>query len=474
MPREHVHFVTGRLAEHALRSVVGPLADSAEFDFSVDVLPITVAALMTPSWIAKHWSVPAAADRIVLPGYCEGDLAALQEQARARVERGPRDLRRLPEFFSREAASPAFGGYDIQIIAEINHCPRLSHAEILAQAAALVRDGADLIDVGCDPGGPWRGVGDVVRALRDAGHRVSIDSLNPQEISAAVGAGAELVLSVNGANRHAAAEWDAELVVTPDVPATLEGLDETLALLARAGARVRIDPILEPVGFGFAASLGRCLEVRRRYPQAEMMIGVGNLTELTDVDSAGVNALLIGFCQELGIRSVLTTQVINWSRTSVAECHAARQLMHYAVAQRVLPKHVDDRLIMLRDARIDETPPEEIAALAHQIRDRNFRIYASQGEVHLVSSELHLHHADPFLVMEQLRASGAGGAAPRSLDAGHAFYLGYEMCKAATALALGKTYVQDEPLNWGLATREEPRHYLRRRTDAGPAEQAGP
>ena len=73
------------------------------------------------------------------------------------------------------------------------------------------------------------------------------------------------------------------------------------------GVPFRIDPVLEPIGFGFAASLGRYLEVRRRYPDVPVMMGVGNLTELTDVDSAGVNTLLIGFCQELGVRSVLTT-----------------------------------------------------------------------------------------------------------------------------------------------------------------------
>ena len=57
--------------------------------------------------------------------------------------------------------------------------------------------------------------------------------------------------------------------------------------LAAAGVRLRIDPVLEPIGFGFAASLGRYLQVRERYPDAEMMMGIGNLTELTDADSAG-------------------------------------------------------------------------------------------------------------------------------------------------------------------------------------------
>ena len=82
-----------------------------------------------------------------------------------------------------------------------------------------------------------------------------------------------------------------------------------------------------------------------------MMMGIGNLTELTDVDSAGINALLMGFCQELGIESVLTTQVINWARSSVRECDVARRLAFHSVTNHVLPKHVDDRLVLLRDPR---------------------------------------------------------------------------------------------------------------------------
>ena len=155
---------------------------------------------------------------MLLPGYCEGDLRPVEAVARVPVERGPRDLRRLGAFFGHEPPPVDYGAHDIQIVAEINHCPRLPLAEILAQAAQLAADGADLIDVGCDPGGPWSGVGETVRALRDAGHRVSIDSLDPREIEPAVRAGAELVLSVNSSNREAAVDWGCEVVVVPDVP----------------------------------------------------------------------------------------------------------------------------------------------------------------------------------------------------------------------------------------------------------------
>ena len=97
------------------------------------------------------------------------------------------------------------------------------------------------------------------------------------------------------------------------------------------------------------ASLERYAEVRRRYPDAEMLMGIGNLTELTAADSTGVNALLIAVCQELGVRAVLTTEVIPWARGAVREVDVARRLMHYAVTRRTIPKGVDDRLVTVKD-----------------------------------------------------------------------------------------------------------------------------
>lgn len=462
MARQHIHFVTGRLARHALESLLPKLAREVGFDYSVQVLPITVAALMTHTWIAKHLQVPDDATEVLLPGYCQGDLSELTSLVPIPVNKGPRDLQQLPRYFSQDSTPEDYGAYDIEIIAEINHCPRLPASEIRSRAAQLAKDGADVIDLGCEPGYEWSNVGEAVRALLNDGLRVSIDSLHPAEIALAVDAGAELVLSVNSSNRDAAVDWGVEVVAIPDEPQSLVELDATIEFLARKGVPIRIDPILEPISFGFANSLGRYLDVRRRYPDAEIMMGIGNLTELTDADSAGLNTLLIGFCQELGIRSVLTTEVINWARSSVHECDLARRLMYHAVTKRVLPKHVEPRLIMLRDERSAETPFEEIEGLSRDIRDHNYRVLLSGEEIHLVGNDLHLHDVDPFVLMERLSLSGPDGDWPSNLDPSHAFYLGYEMCKAKVALGLGKNYCQDEPLDWGLATQPETRHYLRK------------
>jgi len=451
--RPRIHFVTGRLAEHSLRQVLERLAPRAGFEPTIQVLNITVAALMTTPWIARRLEVPEGTTRVVIPGACRGPLDVFGDATGVPVERGPEDLRCLDEFFGQQPRDRAdYGRFDIEIIAEINHARRLSAATVLAEARRLAAAGADRIDVGCDPGDVWAGAGDCVRMLVAEGFAVSIDSFEPREISAAVRAGASLVLSVNSTNVAAAADWGCEVVVVPDVPATLAGFDETVERLARDGVPMRLDPVLEPIGFGFAESLGRYLEVRRRHPRAEMMMGIGNLTELTDVDSSGVNAILIGFCQETGIRSVLTTEVIHWAASSVRECDLARRLAWHAVTHRTLPKHVEPRLVTLRGGRPRTHGQETLDRLAAAIRDPNFRIFAERDEIHVVGAGRHLQGADPFALFAELQAGD------RPIDPGHAFYLGYEMAKAATALTLSKDYRQDQALDWGFLTRQEIGH----------------
>jgi dihydropteroate synthase-like protein len=448
MPR--LLFVTGKLAEPALRRALAELAPRAGFDYDVAIAPITVVALATTTWLARHIAPPPGIDRVILPGLCIGAVQECSDRwSGIPVERGPKDLRDLPDFFGKERIMPAnYGTFDIEILAEINHVQRLPRADLLAQALKARQDGADLIDLGCDPGDAWSDVGGAVRMLRDAGLRVSIDTFNVTEAEQGAKAGAELVLSVNGANRSAAPDWGCEVVAVPDQPANFEGLDATVEFLAGAAVPFRIDPVLEPIGFGFAASLGRYLEARRRYPQAEMLMGVGNLTELTDVDSAGINVLLAGFCQEIGVRSVLTTEVINWCKSCVRELDLARRLVAFAVKERVLPKRLEPNLVMLRDPKLREHGQLSLAELAGQIKDPNFRLFAERGQLHAITRGLYLQGSDPFTLFGQILERMA-------IDPSHAFYLGYELAKAATALTLGKNYVQDQALTWGFLTKPE-------------------
>jgi len=456
--KPRILFVTGKLAEPALRRVVAEVAATAGFEPEIAVLPITVAALMTTDWVARHFPPFEPVDRVVLPGLCRGELELVSQAANAPAEFGPKDLRDLPEHFGKRKSRPEnYGMFDIEILAEINHAPRFQLAELFEIANRFRTHGADVIDLGCNPGETWANIGDVVRTFRSEGFRISVDSFNPHEVEPALAAGAELVLSVNSSNVDLAVKWcrdypHVEFITIPDTPTDLESLERTANRLTVAGGRVRLDPILEPIGFGFAESLVRYREARRKYPHTPMMMGIGNVTELTDVDSAGVNVVLAGFCQELGIQSVLTTEVIPWCRSSVKEFDLARRLVYHSVKYGVLPKHLEPSLIMLRDRKLFDHGPEGLAELARRVTDRNYRLFAEGGSLHLINGQMHLEGTDPFALFQQVLQTD------EKMDSSHAFYLGYEFAKAVTALTLGKQYNQDQALDWGFLTRHETTH----------------
>jgi len=456
---DHFCFVTGRLAHRAVRETVAELSRQHGFAYQIVVLPITVAALMTPRWLLRHLKVPPEATHIILPGHLADGEAEIARQVPVPVVIGPKDCRDLDELFGGGRKQVDLKTYNIEIIAEINLAPRMTIDEVVSAADALAADGADVIDFGCDPGQPCAQIRKYVTALTSAGHRVSIDSFDPEEVTAAVEAGAELVLSVNSQNRTLAAQWGCEVVVIPDFPGDEASFRETIDYLLEREVPIRLDPILEPIGVGLTASLQRYAAARRHYPELPIMMGIGNLTELSDVDSAGINFLLLGICQELGIDSVLTTQVINWARSAVRECDIARRLVYYSRQRGVPPKRLSDRLVMLRDPKLRKHSDQVLQSIAETIRDKNFRIFAQDDSIHLISSGLHLQGSDPFELFDQLTS----GSSHAPVDADHAFYLGFEMAKASIALLLGKQYEQDNALHWGHLTKAESFHRLDRK-----------
>ena len=203
--QESIHFVTGRLAESAVREIVAQLSHKHRFAYSIDVLPITVAALMTPKWLMRHIDVPENTTRVLLPGYLAPHLDELRPQFSCRVDCGPKDVRDLPTVFgSKRHRSEDYGQYKIEIIAEINYAPRLLRRTLVAEAQRLIEHGANRIDLGCEPGMRWSDVADSVREITDQGIAVSIDSFDAWEVEQAVRNGATLALSVNSSNRKAA------------------------------------------------------------------------------------------------------------------------------------------------------------------------------------------------------------------------------------------------------------------------------
>ncbi len=441
-------FVTGKLAAPALQATLYAMAP--DFEYEVAALRISVAALMTTPWISKHLPSAEGFDRILIPGLCEGDVRVIEDRFGVKTEKGPADLRDLPEYFGQAALREEYGAYDIRIFAEINNVPYMPREEILRRAQYFRENGADVIDLGCSLDRKFEDAAEVVGLLKTQGFVVSIDTFDKAEILAADRAGVDYVLSVNGANLEIAGALHCPVVVIPDSGEGLDTLDRNIARLERIGRPYIVDPILEPITIGFAASLDRYVQVRARYPGAELLMGIGNITELTDADTTGVNALLIGFCQELGVRHVLTTEVVEWARGAVREVDVARRLMYAAQRRGIIPKYIDNRLLTVKDARPKYSTEAELRALQSAITDPNFRIYTTRDAICVFNNRLFVSGTDIQTLFEQLEVE----------DPSHAFYLGKELMKARLALLLGKTYIQEQPLRWGYLTptEEESRH----------------
>ena len=443
---ERLAFVTGRLAEAKLRRVLEGLGETP-FAWEIRQIGVKVAALMTPEILKRRLGPVAGLGKVVLPGRFKGDLDELQRHFGVPFERGSDELADLPRHLGRAGRPYDLSRHDCRIFAEIVEAPTLDVAAILARARALRDHGADVIDLGCLPGTPFPQLEEAVQALVGEGFTVSVDSGDVAELRRGAAAGAAFLLSLSEDSLDLALDSAAVPVVIPARPGDLASLLRACARLERAGRPYLADPILDPIHMGFVDSLIRYHTLRARLPQAELLMGVGNLTELTDADTTGITMLLMAACSELAIRNVLVVQVSPHCRRAVKEADVARRILHAAREEGTPPQWIDPALLCLRDRRPFVDEPAEIAAAAAQVTDANFRIQTAVDGIHVYNRDGHHRARDPFDLFAKLGVEG---------DGGHAFYLGVELARAEIAWQLGKRYSQDEPLDWGCAVDREP------------------
>ena len=104
------------------------------------VEPELTAPLMTPELIVRRLADTGDADHMMVPGLCRGDLRLLEEKYGISVERGPKDLKDLPQFFGRGGKEPDLSRHDVKIFAEIVDAPELSVEAIMARAEHYRKD----------------------------------------------------------------------------------------------------------------------------------------------------------------------------------------------------------------------------------------------------------------------------------------------------------------------------------------------
>ena len=447
-------FITGKLALPSMKNTLKRL--DLEYDYEIIQLPITVAALMDSRFIIRNLRKKASEYlntdeklEIIIPGRSQAELDKISsafENSNLVFLKGPDEIMDLPEFLGKErtAVNIEDKQKDNKIIAEINEAALISVEEITAKADYYNKSGADIIDLGCVNGREFPHLEESIHILKKRGYKVSIDTFNQDEIQRADKAGVDFLLSINSHNISAVdGESSFKPVVIPDPEkGNLESLYENIEKVEQRGcSSFIVDPILDPVNFGFSESVFRYLKLSKdKELKYEKMMGIGNLIELSDCDSTGLNFLTAALAVELDIKYLLTTEASFKTVGAVRELDLALKLINYSREQNSLPNNISDLLLNLKDRKNRNYSSEDVEELHKSVKDINYRILNDGENINIFNAKEKYKGRDINKLYNNLSYVN---------ETSHAFYLGKELHKAITALRLNKNYRQEDELDWG-------------------------
>jgi dihydropteroate synthase-like protein len=330
------------------------------------------------------------------------------------------------------------GGSRMKVLAEIMDAHRQD--DIRHMVETYFMEGADIVDLGFGFDATPEDVVRVFGALDGIDRPLAADTQDPVLIRAAL-CRADLILSLQEENISrvgtAVAEAGAAAVIVPG----RSTLPENIAMAKKAGIRCIVaDPLLQPVGSGFVTSLQQFR--KSRYP---LFLGAGNVTELIDADSPGMNALLAGMAMELGAAVIFTSEHSDKTRGSVREMRRATEMMVLA-KDRPYPKDLGIDLLLLKEKRRRREPPLEYDTIlplqpasdeiAYDPKG-NFRIGITGDRIVAVINGNAITGTRWQDVLNTIIAHGEVSL----LD--HAGYLGRELYKAELAIRYGRSFEQD-------------------------------
>jgi len=515
-----VLLITGLLAE----DIVERYAQKSGVKTEVLALKVPVAALLTPEYITSALENLNRHDFdvILVPGLIRGDASVIADTVGIPTFKGPRYAADLPtvldavgqielstmtpacDILREELQQKALQelaaveknrddllknpcnmlirelavgkDFPMRVMAEIVDAPLLPKGEIQLLAKYYVNAGADIIDVGMvagesNPLDARRAV-EAVKSVVNV--PVSIDTFDPDEIEGAVSVGADLILSVDAGNVEEVAPFSSKVavVVVPTnqrdgyFPKKIEEragfLEENIRKAIELGiTKVIGDLVLEPADA--LESLVAFREFANRNPNVPLLLGVGNVTELIDADSVGVNALLARLSSEVGASILLTTEKSDKTQGSVREVAIASKMMFLAKKRDSVPQDLYIDLLLLKDKRNREEPYSKAVEAEAQIVVANeetkpilfdtkglFKIAVDRVNETIVALHFSALQQDkPAMIIkgktaESIYAKIVEMGLITRLD--HAAYLGSELAKAEIALKTGKEYIQDSQL----------------------------
>jgi dihydropteroate synthase-like protein len=515
-----VLLITGALAEE----IVKRYAKESSVDTQTLALKMAVAALLTPQTIANALKTtkPTDFNMILVPGLVRGDTTVISKATGIAAFKGPKYAADLPtvldslcevqlstvvpacdllreklqqkalqeiekaeqnrEELLKKPGSMLIGDlavgkeFPMRVLAEIVDAALMNKETIQQTAKRFVEAGADIIDVGMVAGESQpekaRCIVEWVKQVVDV--PVSIDTLDPAEIQAAVQAGADLVLSGDAGNIEEIAPFASKVAVVVIPTNQRQGyfpkkaqdrvkyLEEIISKAKKLGITKCIaDLVLEPSDV--LESFIAFKEFAARNPDVLLFVGVSNVTELMDADSVGVNALLARLSQEVDASILLATEKSAKAQGTVAEEVAAAKMMFLAKKRGSVPKDLGIDLLILKDKRVHEEPYDKkieagakVVGVSEKpepaVLDSTGMFKISIDRVDNVLVAVHYTSLDLSKPVNIIKGKTADSVYSKIVTMGlvsrldHATYLGSELAKAEIALVTGKEYIQDSVL----------------------------
>ena len=369
---------------------------------------------------------------------------------------------------------PVGEDFPMRVLSEIANAPFLSKEALINKCQYFVDSGADMIDIGMAAGEDFsHKVPELIETLRPiVGDRpLSIDTLNTNEIKVAAECGIDLVLSLDLGNNAEVKD----LLIEKDIPAVLlptnfsegkspkspkERVDAMHQLIKDThGIKYVADLILDPVNSAsIVESIIACNDFHKTNP-APMFFGVGNVTELMDADSGGVNVLLAGIGMELGVSILFTPEESGKTRGSVYELATASKMMFLAKHRKSIPKDLGINLVAFKDKhKRNDIILNELDGIPEFRREEPLKFIRDKAGSFKINVDYRTTVADSRITATHFKKNKAdlviiGHSAKEIYEEiikkelvtrmEHAAYLGSELQKAEIAMITGKEYVQD-------------------------------
>ncbi len=499
-----------------------------EHKITVEKAPVSISAFLSEGLTEKTLKNISISeyDLVLLPGFIQWDTTNLEKKFLINIRKGPEFASDLPvilrnfdkiklsnnipanklfessgekeyetivkkqielarnhlehhSFYINEQKSDIIIGRNLPppIIAEIVNCTEKSDKSIIKKAKHYIKSGADIIDIGCVSNKPNPDkVKQIIKNLKkNFDVLISIDSMDTEEILAAVDEKIDLILSLDLGNykEFLNIPKNIPIVILPtnvkegyfpkDPESRIENLFKLTEELQKNGFKKLIaDPLLEtPIAPGICNSLETYFLYKKKvctkkYQNMELPLffGISNVVELMDIDSVGINGLLASIAIELDIGVLFTVEHSIKLMGGVEELKESVKLNYISKYKKSPPINQGIQFFRAKGKVSQKMPKinENDAIIVDQLDPEYipdeigyFKIYVN----HYAEKIYVLHLSNDHKLLNTLIGTNAEALSKKIIELKltknfqHINYLGRELSKAEFSLFSSKSYIQD-------------------------------